>query len=85
MSCEKSVPARGPVWVKMRRTRIEHMLSPYHPIATGERTSRIGSFVPGTDICSAANYSLFDHLVGAEQDRSRYVETQRLRGLEIDD
>jgi hypothetical protein len=41
--------------------------------------------LPGTDICSAAHYSLFDHLVGAEQDRSRYVETQRLRGLEIDD
>jgi hypothetical protein len=34
--------------VKLRRIRIEHMLSAYHP-TTGERTSPIGSFVP-TDI-----------------------------------
>jgi hypothetical protein len=32
--------------VKMRRTRIEHMLSAYHPIVATERTPRIGSFVP---------------------------------------
>jgi hypothetical protein len=32
--------------VKMRRTHIEHMLSAYHPIATTERTFRIGWFVP---------------------------------------
>jgi hypothetical protein len=37
----------------MRRTRIEHMLSAYHPIATDERTSRIGRFVPGRDIAVA--------------------------------
>jgi hypothetical protein len=34
----------------MRRTRIEHMLSAYYPIATEERTFRIGSFVPLTDV-----------------------------------
>ena len=34
------------LWVEMRRTRIEHMLSAYHPIATTERTFRIGRFVP---------------------------------------
>jgi hypothetical protein len=32
--------------VKMRRTRIEHMSSAYHPVATGEQTSRIDRFVP---------------------------------------
>ena len=35
-----------PFRVTMRRTRIEHMLSAYHPIATDERTSQIGRFVP---------------------------------------
>jgi hypothetical protein len=30
----------------MRGSRIEHMLSAHHPIATHERTSRIGRFVP---------------------------------------
>jgi len=34
----------------MRRTRIEHMLSAYHPIATNERTSWKVSKVPGRDI-----------------------------------
>jgi hypothetical protein len=32
--------ARRPSWVKMRRTRIEHMLSAYYPIATAKRTFR---------------------------------------------
>ena len=36
--------------VKMGRTRIEHMLSAYHPIATHERTPWIDRFVPGTDV-----------------------------------
>ena len=30
----------------MRRTRIEDMLSAYHPIATAKRTFLIGRFVP---------------------------------------
>jgi hypothetical protein len=37
----------GPVddrWVKMRRTRIEHILSALPPLATEERTFGIGSF-----------------------------------------
>jgi hypothetical protein len=31
------------------------MLSALPPLAAGERTFRIGSFVPGSDICTAAN------------------------------
>jgi hypothetical protein len=34
---------------KMRRARIEHISCAYHSIATDERTSRIGRFVPLTD------------------------------------
>jgi hypothetical protein len=40
------LPWRVPNRVRMRRARIEHLLSACHPIATAERTSRIGRFVP---------------------------------------
>jgi hypothetical protein len=36
--------------VKMRRTRIEHILSALPPLATEKRTFGIGSSVPETDI-----------------------------------
>ena len=36
-----------------RRTRIEHLLSAYPPVATIQRASRIGSLVPIPDLCSA--------------------------------
>jgi hypothetical protein len=46
---------RGPLWVKMRRTRIEHTLSALPLLATEERTFGIGSFVPKGDIRAAAD------------------------------
>jgi hypothetical protein len=55
--------------VKMRRTRIEHILSALPPLATEERTFGNGSSVPQADICSAAIEWLFDHLVGADHQR----------------
>jgi hypothetical protein len=48
------------------------------------------SGVPTSDICSATNAVrcyialLFNHLVGAGEQRLRHGEAQRLRGLEID-
>src|SRR5262249_61926935 len=39
---------------------------------------------PKADICSAANSSLFDHLVGAGEYCRRYCEAQRLSGFKID-
>jgi hypothetical protein len=41
--------------VKMRRTRIEHILSALPLLATEERTFGIGSSVPLAAQCSAAN------------------------------
>jgi hypothetical protein len=41
--------------------------------------------VPIGDICSAANRTLFDHLVGAREQGRRHLKTKRLRGFEIDD
>jgi len=38
--------SRRPFRVKMRRTRIEHILSALPPLATEERTFGIGSSVP---------------------------------------
>jgi hypothetical protein len=41
---------RGPLRVKLRRTHAEHISSALPLIATGERTSRIGSLVPTADL-----------------------------------
>jgi hypothetical protein len=75
------------VWVKMRRTRIEPMSSAYHPIATGERTSRIGRFVPRPAVsrCSMQQKKLFDHPVGAGQEGLGDGQPERLRGSKVDD
>ena len=42
-------------------------------------------FVPKADICSAANSSLFDHLVGAGEQQWWHGESKRLCGRQIKD
>ena len=49
------------------------------------RKGRHVSKVPGTDSCTAPDGSLFDHLVRACEQRSRYFEAECLCGLEIND
>ena len=41
--------------------------------------------LPISDICSAANCSLFDHLVGAAEQREWHREPKRLGGLQVED
>ena len=50
---------------KMRKIRIEHILSAYHPVATAKRTFRIGRFVPTRTHAPQQDTALFHHLVGA--------------------
>jgi hypothetical protein len=51
--------------------------------AARKRTSRDVRVVPRSDICSAANCGLFDHLVGARKQRDGRVEAQRFGSPKI--
>ena len=42
-------------------------------------------FVPKADICGAAKFRLFDHLVRASEQRRWYVEAERFGSLEVVD
>src|SRR5262245_16706991 len=52
---------------------------------TNSRERRHVGFVPKPDLRTAANPRLFDHLVGASEQRRRDFEPKRLGGREIDD
>jgi hypothetical protein len=46
--------------------------------------SVIGRFGPTRDSCIAAKSFLFDHLVGAQQQRGRHGEAERFGRLHVD-
>ena len=50
-------------------------MSAFHPIATEQRTQFYVGFVPQADSRTAANSTLFDHLVGAGEQRRRHRKT----------
>src|SRR5262249_9732635 len=60
-------------------------MSALPPKADKRETSPYVRFVPQADICGAANCSLFDHLVGAHKQCSRYGDAKRPGGLEVND
>ena len=59
-------------------------MSALPPKADMEQQGGDVRFVPKADICGAANSTLFDHLVGARQQRLRDGDAERFRRLEID-
>jgi hypothetical protein len=56
-------------------------LPPKAAAAVSRRRVRFG---PSTDSCIAAKRGLFDHLIGEREQIWRYIETERLGGLEVD-
>jgi hypothetical protein len=63
-------------------------MSSASPLHLKEPTSIATTFaagqVPMGDICSAANFTLFDHLVGEREQLVRHVEAKGFRGFEVD-
>src|SRR5215471_18972747 len=57
---------------------------PWLPAAKSTTEQRV-KFVPQGDICSAANCILFDHIVGAVEQRRRHGEAERLGRLGVDE
>src|SRR5262245_8986760 len=43
----------------------------------------LGGCGPKPDLCAAASSPLFDHLVGAAEERERHCKTERRGGLEV--
>jgi hypothetical protein len=69
----------GPLWVKRRNARCEHIESALLLKADSSRTSLEVRFVPNPDI----DLSL-DRLVGRGQQRGRYAEAEDIGRFQVD-
>jgi hypothetical protein len=65
-----------------RRVCLISAIPPKADIGTQPRNVR---FVPKADICGAAKFQLFDHLVGAGEHLRWDGDTKRLGGPEVND
>jgi len=77
-------PGQRPLWVISGHLPTHFRMSALLPKADIIETRRHVRFVPLADMWRQAA-PLFDHLVGKQLHRRRYVETQCLSGLHIDD
>ena len=59
------------------------VMSALPPKADIDGPQRDVRFVPEADFCAAANNALFDHLVGAGEQRRWYGEAKRFCGSEV--
>src|SRR6516165_6327724 len=82
------LPAQGPSWV-IRVVPTGSKASRHVRYASNSDRSRCVAAnrrdVPQGDICSAANCSLFNHLVGAREQRRWHCEAKGVGSLEIND
>jgi hypothetical protein len=74
----------GPLWVKSGH-RIRSAACPLYP----QKRTSMSAIVMSAKCqkqtkCVAANFVLFDHLVGGVQQATWHVEAQRLGGSEVD-
>src|ERR1041385_2836902 len=75
-------PAEYPIFGSLRRFWPIRAESAFHPIATIQRTSGIGGFVPTTAVSRCSKQSrLFDHLVGAGEECGWHGEAEGAGGL----
>jgi hypothetical protein len=73
------------LWVRSGPKSRVRVVSAAHSITGVTGTKRHSHFVQISDICSATNCTLLDHLVSEREQHRRQFEAKRLRGLEIDD
>src|SRR6516225_7040723 len=76
----------GPyIWVKSRRSVVTERCPLYPRKRTNSGHLKMSASCQKRTPAPQRKISLFDHLVGAGDDRSRYGYAQQLRGCEIDD
>jgi hypothetical protein len=83
--CTASQPAFQPYWGQPAVRNHRGSWKRRHHSKPGPRLDPTRPLLPWAAQLFCAAKSLFDHLVGTQQDRLRHRQTERLGGLEVDD